>query len=471
MSFSKSRISYNNVNRKRRFPLFRSFILVAIVAFIWKLAREHTYKPTQYIQRASIVPMFDSLDRKIEEALAKPISYYTHSNLMGRLVKPGDSFFSIFSDYEISRDKSNEAYRLLKPMGLNRIYPGDSVVIKKNSTGGIDRFSLLSKSLCWYDVNWTDSIVKAEKKSIEISTYTCLVNGILLTSLSEQMQECGVSDAITGKFADIFAWDINFFIDPRKGDVFQIVFEKKYAEGKFIGHGDILAARYITNNKMFYAFGFREADGIMKYYDENGKAVQKQFLKAPLKFSRISSGFTTHRRHPILGIVRPHLGIDYAAPTGTPVSAAADGKVSFAGWKGGFGNMVILTHGGAYETCYGHLNKILVRAGSFVKQSETIGTVGATGMATGPHLDYRMKQGQQFVNPNTLSLPSKESITEAQRNEFEKIKTSSMIAFEKRFTEQVGLQILEINTPETTGVVANQICRNAGSLDDNSAGN
>jgi murein DD-endopeptidase MepM/ murein hydrolase activator NlpD len=460
MSFPKNRISDGNVIRKKRFPLFRTFIFVAIVAFIWKLAREHTYRPAENIQNASIGSMFDPLDRKIEEALSKPMSYYINNNLMGRLVKPGDSFFSILSDYEISRDKSNEVYKLLKPMGLSSIYPGDSVVIKKNSSGQIDRFSILSKSLCWYDVNWTDSLIRAEKKPVEISTYTCLVNGILQTSLSEQMQECGVSDAITGKFADIFAWDINFFLDPRKGDVFQIVFEKKYAEGKLLGYGDILAARYITNNKMFYAFGFKEADGIMKYYDENGNAVQKQFLKAPLKFSRISSGFTTHRFHPILGIVRPHLGIDYAAPTGTPVSAAADGKVSFAGWKGGFGNMVILTHGGAFETYYGHLNKILVRTGSYVKQSESVGTVGATGMATGPHLDYRMKKGQQFVNPNTISLPSKESITDAQRNEFEKIKTTSMIAFDKRFTEQVGLQILEIKTPETIDVVASQICRN-----------
>jgi murein DD-endopeptidase MepM/ murein hydrolase activator NlpD len=444
---------------------------MAIAAFIWKSVREHTYRPTQDIQKASIVPTFGPIDKKIEEALSIPMSYYINSNLMGRLVKPGDSFFSILSDYEIPRDKSNEVYRLLKPMGLSSIYPGDSVVIKKNSNGKIDRFSLLSKSLCWYDVKWTDSLVRAEKKPVEISTYSCLVNGILQTSLSEQMQEYGVSDAITGKFADIFAWDINFFIDPRRGDVFQIIFEKKYAEGKLLGYGDILAARYITNNKVFYAFGFKEADGLIKYYDENGKAVQKQFLKAPLRFSRISSGFTAHRLHPVLGIVRPHFGIDYAAPIGTPVSAAADGKVSFAGWKGGFGNMVILSHGGAFETCYGHLNKILVRAGSFVKQSETIGTVGQTGLATGPHLDYRMKRGQQFVNPNTISMPSKESISKEQRTEFEKIKISSMIAFDKRFTEQVGLQILEIKTPETADVVVSQVCRNAGPLDVNSTGN
>ncbi len=354
---------------------------------------------------------------------------------------------------------------------MTSIYPGDSVVVHKKSDGQIENFSILSKSLCWYDVNWTDSVITAKKRPVEISTYTCLVNGILETSLSEQMHEYGVSDAITGKFADIFAWDINFFTDPRKGDVFQIVFEQKYAEGKLIGYGDILAARYITKNKTFYAFGFKDDDGILRYYDENGKAVQKQFLKAPLRYSRISSGFTFHRRHPILGIVRPHLGIDYAAPTGTPVSAAADGKVSFAGHKGGFGNLIILSHGGAYETYYGHLQRILVRSGALIEQSQTIGTVGATGLATGPHLDYRMKRGSQFVNPNTISLPSNKSIKISERTDFEKFKAYGMMAFNKRFTEETGLKILEIRSPEAVNEVIKQVSRNTGTIDDNSSSN
>jgi murein DD-endopeptidase MepM/ murein hydrolase activator NlpD len=356
-------------------------------------------------------------------------------------------------------------------MGLSSIYPGDSVVVHKKSDGQVENFSILSKSLCWYEVNWSDSIITAKKRPVEISTYTCIVNGILETSMSEQMNASGVSDAITGKFADIFAWDINFFTDPRKGDIFQIMFEQKYAEGKFIGYGDILAARYITNNKTYYAFGYRDNDGNMRYYDENGNAVQKQFLKAPLRYSRISSGFTFHRRHPILGIVRPHLGIDYAAPSGTQISAAADGKVSFAGHKGGFGNLIILSHGGAYETYYGHLQRILVHTGAHVGQSQTIGTVGATGLATGPHLDYRMKRGSQFVNPNTITLPSNKSIKVSERTGFEKIKAYGLVAFNKRFPEETGLKILDISSSEESTEIVKQVSSTTGIIDDNTSSN
>jgi len=451
-------------NRKRGFPLFRLLILIAILVFVWKVARNFHFTQSKDIQSASLVPSFDSeWKKKVEDALSKPITYYVNNNIMGRLVKTGDSFLSILAECNVYGEKANDVYNLLKPLGLNSIYPGDSVEIKKNMAGAIEKLSLLSKSQYWYSVYWNDSAVQAEKKPVEMSTYTCLVNGVLLSSLSEQMYECGISDVITGKFAEIFAWDINFFTDPRKGDVFQIVFEQKFAEGKSIGYGDILAARYITETKTFYAFGFRDSDGAMKYYDENGKAVQKQFLKAPLHFSRISSGFTYHRRHPVLGIVRPHLGIDYAAPRGTPVAAAADGKVIFSGWKGGFGNIVIVSHGGAYETYYGHLSKALVRTGTYVKQNQTIGLVGATGMATGPHLDYRMKRSQQFVNPNTITLPSKESIGHDQIDAFASVKAAHVVAFNKRFPNQIGMQVLHIMTPESTNVVVRQIKRNTGS--------
>ncbi len=338
MSLFKNQYSSKNENRRRRVPLIRSVIFIAAVAFIWKSAKEHTFSSDQDVQKASLVQMLDPLDRKIEDALNKPISYYIHTTKHSLKVKSGDSFSSILSEYDISRDKSNEIYKLLKPLGLTNIFPGDSVVVHKNNNGNIEKFSILSKSLYWYEINWTDSTIKAHKNPIEISTYICLLNGVLKTSLSEQMDQAGVGNAVTGKFADIFGWDINFFTDPRKGDIFQIIFEKKFAEGKFIGYGEILSARYKTSDTTFYAFGIKDRDGMIKYYDENGKAVQKQFLKAPLRFSRISSGYTLHRMHPVLGIIRPHLGIDYAAPTGTPVSAAADGKVYFAGRKGGFGN-------------------------------------------------------------------------------------------------------------------------------------
>jgi len=451
-------------NRRRGFPLLRLFILVCVFCSFWFIAQKYIITENRsQVQNASLVPTIDQdWQNRVEDALSKPLSYYIQRDIKGTVVQSGDSFLSLLLSMNVSGKRSDEIYRLIKTLGLKTIYPGDSVEIKKGVTGKLERFSILSKSF-WYSIYWKDSVVQVEKKPQDVTTYTCVINGVIMSSLSEQMYECGVSDVITGKFADIFAWDINFFTDPRKGDVFQIVFEQKYADGKKAGYGDILAARYTTEKKTFYAFGFRDSsDEVMHYYDENGKAVQKEFLKAPLRFSRISSGFTYNRRHPVLGIVRPHLGIDYAAPTGTPVAAAADGKVIFAGWKGGYGNYIELSHGGAYITTYGHLSRIMVRCGSRVSQSETIGLVGSTGLSTGAHLDYRMRRGSAYVNPNTISLPSRDSIGLARKTDFEMVRVSGLIAMNARFTDMLGMRILHINRQVSTDVLVKEITLNHG---------
>jgi murein DD-endopeptidase MepM/ murein hydrolase activator NlpD len=457
MIFRKS--SYRYKNRKRQVPLLRLFILIALAFFIWNLVSK---KPKQTDQsqslNASIVPNLEPLNRKLENVFEKsPHLRFPH------IVKSGETFFGILIKHDIPRIRANEIYENLKPFGLNGLFPGDSVLIEKQLDGQIKEFTLRSKNQCWYKVNWTDSLIRVEKRDVQISSYRTVINGVLETSLSEAIYKHGVSDVITGKFADIFAWDINFFTDPRKGDSFQIVFEQKFAEGKSVGYGDILAATYTTGSKSFYAYGIKEAEGNLKYYDENGKAVQKQFLKAPLRYSRISSGYTHNRRHPILGIVRPHLGIDYAAPIGTPVSAAADGKIAFAGVKGGFGKYIVLTHGGAYETQYGHLNKILVHSGQYVKQGDVIGTVGSSGLSTGPHLDYRMKRGANFVNPNTISMPSNGTISHNQQLQFDNCKNYASIAFKSRFDRHEGLHILDIAIPENNQIQVAQILRDTSS--------
>jgi len=401
---------------------------------------------------AAIVPALPSISNQLQKNLEK-------KELLSCEIKPGDTFYGILAKFEITGNWTREILNTLKPLGLPPLFPGDSLIVKKSENGKIEELELLSRSQFRFQVNCSDSSIEAKKKPVEMTSYKCMVNGVLESSLSEDLYKYGISDVITWKFADIFAWDINFFLDPRKGDTFQIIFEQKYADGKFIGYGEILAARYVNNGREFLAFGVPDKDGKLHYYDKNGKAVQKQFLKAPLKYSRISSNFSHNRKHPILGIVRPHLGIDYAAPVGTPVSAAADGRVSFSGWKGGYGKMVILTHGGAYETYYGHLNSILpkIQTGAFVRQGDQIGTVGSTGLSTGPHLDYRMKRHGKFVNPLTLSPPSSGIITEDRRMEFQNIKQACLTALEKRFPQQVGLHILEIETPVTEEPVVHQI--------------
>ena len=432
----------------------------------WKLLKTDTSDTTQTeIQKAHLIPSLQPLEQTLEKQVEQARDLLTH------VVKPGDTFYGILSQFNVPPEKANDIYKSLKPLGLPALFPGDSLIVETGAEGEFQNLELLSKRQVRYQVTYHESMIRAEKRPLIIHSYNCLVNGTLETSLSEEMNKYGVGAIIASKFADIFAWDINFFLDPRKGDYFQILFTQKYAEGRFAGYGEILAARYINNGKEFLAFGFPDYDGKLKYYDQNGKSVQKQFLKAPLMYSRISSGFSHGRKHPILGIVRPHLGIDYAAPTGTPVYAAADGRVTFSGRNGGYGNMVILSHSGAYETYYGHLHRIQARNGSHVKQGDLIGTVGSTGLSTGPHLDYRMKRNGQFVNPITLSLPSDKSIDKKMQAEYERVQQTYSAAFEHRFAQKAGLYIIDIETVASEEPQTHQVSRNStGSLYGNTSG-
>ena len=309
------------------------------------------------------------------------------------------------------------------------------------------KLSLLNRFQYWYYASCGGFPIIAEQQPLSVTLSREIMNGTLETSLLDAMQQYGLGPYLACRLSDIFAWDINFFLDPRKGDTFQILFSRKYAAGRCIGYGDILAARYLSvTGRDYYAIGFHTLGGTMNYYDLNGKSVQKEFLKAPLRYLRISSGFTNQRLHPILGIVIPHLGIDYAAPYGTPVYAAADGIVRAAGYDKNNGNHVEIAHGGSYSTCYGHLSTIAgsIRCGKLVTQGQMIGTVGATGLATGPHLDYRMKRHGTAVNPLTVNLPSKRGIGRQETENFNCVKESDLALFNFRYQQHQGHTVLDI---------------------------
>ncbi len=365
------------------------------------------------------------------------------------IVKKGDTFAGILSKFNITEDEAFHYYKSLKSIGFSTLFPGDSLCLTKDEAKRVKTVSLLNRLSYWYHVQNTDSTLHLEKKPVEVTTYRCLVKGILESSLSEDMYKYGVGDALVIKLADIFAWDINFFMDPRKGDTFEVLFEKYYRDGRFIGYGEILAAKYVNRDKTFYAIGMKDANGKLNYYDKNGKSVQKQFLRAPLRFHRISSGFSYSRKHPILGIYRPHLGVDYAAAKGTPVYAAADGVVRHAKWNGNYGRQVSISHGASYTTYYGHLHTIArgIVPGVHVSQGQCVGTVGKTGLATGYHLDYRMKVGSRYVNPVTLTLPSKEGVAPEKLLHFEIIKHNYLSMLHMRMPRN-GCIVLDVLQPD-----------------------
>jgi murein DD-endopeptidase MepM/ murein hydrolase activator NlpD len=227
------------------------------------------------------------------------------------------------------------------------------------------------------------------------------VAGVVERSLFDAVEKSGESAGLVLGLVDIFSSDFDFTADTRSGDRFRLLVEKRYAGDTFVDYGRILVAQYRSGGKTLSGVGFEKGVSRFAHYDLNGNSLRKSFLKSPLEFTRITSGFTYARPHPILGGVRPHLAIDYAAPVGTPVRAVADGVVVHAGWNGGNGIQVHLRHRSGYETQYNHLSRIPpgVRRGARVHQKQIIGNVGATGLATGPHLDYRIVHNGNYVNP------------------------------------------------------------------------
>ncbi|MSP62038.1 MAG: M23 family metallopeptidase [Myxococcales bacterium] len=247
---------------------------------------------------------------------------------------------------------------------------------------------------------------RAARETAELETRVAEAGGVIESSLYEAVKRSGEGTALVAFFVDLFAWDINFYIDTHAGDRFKVVVEKLFLDGKFYKYGRVLGAEYAGRAGTFRAFWFEpsNAPGSGGYFNERGESIVKSLLKTPLKYVRISSGFDRKRFHPVLHSERAHLGVDYAAPTGTPVWATAGGRVTFKGPRGGAGNCVMVAHPGGMESIYMHLSKFAkgLEAGETVRQKQVIGYVGATGLATGPHLHFSVKMGGHFVDPLRL---------------------------------------------------------------------
>ena len=243
-------------------------------------------------------------------------------------------------------------------------------------------------------------------KNFRYETRVEHVSAEIESSLFASVLSIGEKEQLALDLAEIFGSDIDFYTDLQKGDSLRVLIEKKYLDGQFSKYGAILAADFTNQQKVLTGILFEDEHGKPAYYAPDGKALKKSFLKSPLKFTRITSRFSFARKHPILKIVRPHLGVDYAAPTGTPVQSVAAGVVINAGQSGGNGNMVRIRHSsGGYETTYLHLSRITMKSGARVAQGDVIGTVGSTGLSTGPHLDFRIRQHGKAVNPTKIIFP------------------------------------------------------------------
>ena len=253
----------------------------------------------------------------------------------------------------------------------------------------------------------------------EVDIRTTGAHGEIRSSLFEAGTAAGISDRTTMDMAGIFEWDIDFIQDVREGDAFTVIYEELWRDGVKLRDGQIVAAEYVNEGKSFRAARFTDSSGRASYYTPEGRSVRKAFIRAPLNFTRISSNFNPSRRHPVLSTIRAHRGVDYAAPTGTPIRAAGDGKVLFRGVQGGYGNTIILQHGGNITTLYGHLSRFgSARAGARVNLGDVIGYVGSSGLATGPHLHYEYRVNGVHRNPRTVALPPADPIAAEQQTAF-----------------------------------------------------
>ena len=335
-------------------------------------------------------------------------------------IKKGETLFDIFKKNNL---EITELFELKQASDgihkLKNVYPGrpyKAIIDDKSQicafTYGIDDDNILN-------IIRTEAGFSASKETIEYEKKILYIRGIIQNNLIESMGDEKNNFLLALQLSDIFAWDIDFTTDLRKGDIFKIIVESCFLNNEFKKYRKILAAEFINNGQPYHAFRFKH-NGEVDYYDNEGKSLRRTFLKAPLSFSRISSYYSKRRLHPILKRYRSHLGIDYAAPSGTPVSAVGDGTIQFAGYKGQNGKLVIIRHPNSFRTYYLHLSKIKrgIRKGTRVKQGQIIGYVGSTGLSTGPHLDYRIKKHNRFVNPLALKLPPVASLPESAMPDF-----------------------------------------------------
>ena len=331
----------------------------------------------------------------------------------------GDTLDKLFRKHDLDLGHLSEIAKLDEARKrFRKLKPGDQFEIMHDEGELVSMYSNLSLTSA-LKIERADSGFRAEIVDRPIEKRKRLAYGSIETSLFESAADAGLSDRVIMNIAGIFAWDVDFVLDIRSGDDYYVQYEEIWQDGEYVTDGEIVAAEFNNNGRTHRAIRFIDDEGRSDYYTPDGHSVRKAFLRAPVDFTRISSNFNPRRRHPILNTIRAHRGVDYAAPRGTPIKAAGDGKVIFRGVKGGYGNTIILQHGGNITTLYAHMSRFAgAGIGTRVRQGQTIGYVGATGLATANHLHYEYRLNGAHRNPRTVELPQADPIDQRYRQQF-----------------------------------------------------
>ena len=403
-------IGFKKIPKKLIFIVFT--ISVILIFLIYIDDSSHKPLPSEIIKETE--------STKYEIDIIKSSDFYE--------VADGENISIIFEKFKVPLNTAYKIFRLDKKGQLTNIKPGDEMV-----------FNYLGDDLISIKINKTNTsslLIKIDE-NISISEivenieyFKSYKKGIIENSFYETAQNSGMPDSIIMDLAYIYGWDIDFVFDIRDNDEFFVIYETGFSNGERIDTGDIIAAKFVNKGKVYFANRFVQ-DSKKQYFDNDGNNMQKAFLRAPLEFSYISSHFNPNRMHPILHTIRAHNGVDYAAKRGSPVRSTGDGTILFIGRKSGCGNEILIKHSNDYSTRYCHLEGFAknLNNGKKVKQGQTIGYVGSTGLATGPHLHYEFKIGEKHTDPVKVNLPSAEGIKQNYKESFNRLieKNKSML--------------------------------------------
>ena len=398
-------------------------IAVALVNTLDKAAPEEPQSSAPIMSASfddpPIVPMVDQADLIREAAALMPEPVPEFDKLVLNIAS-GDTMEELFRKNKLNIGHLMSMAELQEVRTrFRRIKPGDVFEVTHDNGEVIRLYSQLDLTSA-LQVERQESGFSAEIVARPIEIRKRMAYGVINSSLFESAATAGLSDKVIMNIAGIFAWDVDFVLDIRQGDNYYVFFEEIWQDGEFVSDGEIIAAEFNNNGRTIQAIRFIDDNERSEYFTPAGDSVRKAFIRAPVDFTRISSNFNPNRKHPILNRIRAHRGVDYAAPRGTPIKASGDGKVIFRGTRSGYGRTVILQHGGNITTLYAHMSSYMlkVKVGTRVRQGQTIGFVGKTGLATANHLHYEYRLNGVHRNPRTVDLPDAEPIDEQYRKRF-----------------------------------------------------
>jgi len=401
----------------RRFLLVLAVVLLAgglVLSYVFRLRLATAAEWDRQVQLAQ------AQAQRVREQTVVPTE---------KRVPAGQNFAAALQKFGLTQEEAAGASAAAqRAFNLRQVRAGNTITVNRSVEGHLREIDYKIDADRMLRIvpedHGNDRGFSAQVREIPSKVEVAAITGRVDDSLFNAVEETGESPELAMRLAQIFGYDLDFYTDPRKGDTFRIILEKKkYANGLTAGYGKILAAEYENNGKKYQALLFHDPAGQPGYYNSDGRSLQKMFLRSPLKFgAAVTSHFSRARFHPILKTYRAHMGTDYGAPIGTPVQTIGGGRVIFAGRKGGEGNMVHVSHGSGYETMYLHLSRMYVRAGEHIEIGKTIGLVGSTGLSTGPHLDFRILQKGQYKNFERLGLPPSDPIAKKNWPEFAEVR-------------------------------------------------